>query len=132
MATVVKEIHTRASADAAWDAIRDVGALHVRLVPGFVVDTALVEGGAVRVVTFANGLVAHEPIVALDDSRRRLAWTARGGHTTHYHASAQVFAEGTGARVVWIADFLPHGAVTAIEGAMAAGAAAMEAALDGR
>jgi hypothetical protein len=35
-------------------AVRDVGALHTRLVPGFVVDTKL--EGDVRVVTFGNGL----------------------------------------------------------------------------
>src|SRR5262249_28453542 len=65
MATIRKEMVVRADAAAVWDAVRDVGALHERLVPGFVVDTKL-EPGA-RVVTFANGMVARELIVTVDD-----------------------------------------------------------------
>lgn len=42
-----------------WDAARDVGALHTRLVPGFAVDTQLEEGA--RIVTFANGVVREPP-----------------------------------------------------------------------
>ena len=53
MATVRKTISTTASPDAAWSALRDIGALHTRLVPGFVVDTKL-EPGA-RIVTFGSG-----------------------------------------------------------------------------
>ncbi len=59
MASIRKEITTSASPDQAWDALRDVGALHTRLVPGFVVDTKI-EPGA-RVVTFFNGIVVREP-----------------------------------------------------------------------
>lgn len=39
MATIRKEIPITASADKVWDVIRDVGAIHIRLAPGFVVDT---------------------------------------------------------------------------------------------
>jgi hypothetical protein len=75
--------------------------------PGFVVDTKL-EPGA-RIVTFANGMVVREPIVAIDDVAKRLVWSAEGGLTKHYNASVQVFAEvGGRTRVVWIADFLPE------------------------
>jgi hypothetical protein len=55
MAAIRKEILTAARPERVWDALRDVGALHTRLVPGFVVDTRL-EPGA-RIVTFANGMV---------------------------------------------------------------------------
>jgi hypothetical protein len=58
MATIRKEISIAARAEEVWDAVRDVGALHTRLVPGFVIDTRL-EPGA-RIVTFANGMVARE------------------------------------------------------------------------
>ena len=107
MASVRKEIETDAQVQDVWAAIRDIGALHTRLVPGFVVATR-VEPDA-RVVTFGNGLEIREPIVDLDDSAQRLVWSAEGAGTTHYNASVQVF-EGTGggSRVVWIADFLPH------------------------
>ncbi len=70
MASVTKEIMTKARPEDAWAAIADVGALHTRLVPGFVVATRL-EPGA-RVVTFANGAIAREPIVTIDAAARRL------------------------------------------------------------
>jgi carbon monoxide dehydrogenase subunit G len=129
MASVQKEITTRARPDAVWDAIRDIGALHTRLVPGFVVDTQLVPGA--RVVTFANGMVVTEPIVDLNEAAQRLVWSAQGGRLAHYNASVQVFArpEG-GCRVVWIADFLPHEAAAMVEPMMAQGMAAMQRALD--
>src|SRR6202011_3410886 len=107
MASIHKEIHVRARPDQVWSALRDVGALHTRLVPGFVVDTRLEPGE--RVVTFGNGMVVREPIVDIDDHTRRVVWAAIGGPLTHYNASAQVFADADGqTRVVWIADFLPN------------------------
>ena len=106
MATIRKEIPVKASAADAWDAIRDIGALHTRLVPGFVVATTL-EPGA-RVVTFGNGMVAREVIVDVDEERRRVVWSATGGSMTHHNASAQVIADGGATRFVWIADLLPH------------------------
>jgi hypothetical protein len=39
MASIRKEITTTAHADDVWAALRDVGALHTRLVPGFATDT---------------------------------------------------------------------------------------------
>ena len=108
MASIRKEIVIEASPKRVWDAVRDVGAVHERLAPGFVVDTRL-EAGA-RVVTFANGLVARELIVDVDDEARRLAWAVVGSpRLTHHNASMQVFDDGDrGSRVVWIADLLPH------------------------
>jgi carbon monoxide dehydrogenase subunit G len=129
MATVRKEISTRARPEDVWAAIRDIGALHTRLVPGFVVDTRL-EPGA-RVVSFGNGMVLREAIVSLDDAARRLVWSAEGGRTTHYNASAQVFVDGHGAcKVVWIADFLPDAVAADIDAAMDSGAVVMRATLD--
>ena len=105
MATLHKEIHVEARPEAIWNAARDIGALHTRLVPGFVVNTQL-EGNA-RIVTFGNGMVVRELIISVDDQRRRLAWTAIGGRTTHYNAVLEVLADGSGARVVWTIDLLP-------------------------
>ena len=105
MATLHREIHIEARPEAIWDAARDVGALHTRLVPGFVVDTQL-EGNA-RIVTFGNGMVVRELIISVDDQRRRLAWTAIGGRTTHYNAVLEVLADRSGTRVVWSTDLLP-------------------------
>jgi len=106
MATLHNSVLINATPGAIWDAARDVGALHTRLVPGFVVKTEL-EGDA-RVVTFGNGMVAREPIISVDDERRRLAWSAQGGRTTHYNAVLQVLAQGSGSRVEWTTDLLPN------------------------
>ncbi len=76
MACIRREILVEARAENVWAAVRDVGAVHERLAPGFVVDTRL-EGDA-RVVTFANGLVARELIVDVDDDARRLSWAVVG------------------------------------------------------
>jgi carbon monoxide dehydrogenase subunit G len=124
-----EEILTEAPPAAVWDALRDVGALHTRLVPGFVVDTKL-EPGA-RIVTFGNGMVIREPIVGIDEETRRVVWTAEGGQMAHYNGAAQVFARPDGtSRVVWTADFLPDEAAAFVGEMMAQGAAAMKAALD--
>ena len=108
MASIRKDIVIEARPEVVWDAVRDVGAVHERLAPGFVVDTRL-EAGA-RVVTFGSGLVARELIVDVDDAARRLVWAVVGSpRLTHHNASMQVFPEGDRrSRVVWIADLLPN------------------------
>src|SRR6476646_2325236 len=117
MGSICKKILTKAAIEDVWSAIRDIGALHTRLVPGFVTDTKI-EPGA-RIVTFGNGMVVRVPIVTLDDVALRLVWTAEGGRTTHYNGSAQVFAEPDGsARVVWTVDFLPDSLAPALDGMM--------------
>jgi carbon monoxide dehydrogenase subunit G len=129
MASIRKEILTSARPDQVWDAIRDIGALHTRLVPGFVVDTRLEPGE--RIVTFGNGMVVREPIVDIDDKAQRLVWSAIGASLTHYNASVQVFPEGAGqTRVVWIADLLPNEAATAIDLMIEQGMAVMKNTLD--
>jgi hypothetical protein len=113
MATIRQEIFIEARPETAWDAVRDVGALHTRLVPGFVVGVRLEDGA--RVVTFGNGSVAREVIVSIDDDERRLVWTIVGGKMTHHNGAVQVFAEGAAAcRFVWTTDLLPNEVAPAI------------------
>lgn len=129
MASIRKELVTQAGIDEVWAALRDIGALHTRLVPGFVVNTQLAPGE--RIVTFGNGMVIREPIIDIDDSARRLVWSAIGGPLSHYNASAQVFQDTTGqTRLVWIADLLPNEAADTIEQMMEQGMAVMKATLD--
>src|SRR5437016_9764842 len=130
MASIRKEILLESSAENVWAAVRDVGALHHRLVPGFVVDTRLEEGA--RVVTFGNGMVVRELIVDVDDDARRLAWSARGGRLTHHNASVQVYETERGGptRIVWICDLLPNELREAIHGMIEQGLAAMKRTLD--
>ena len=107
MACIRKEILVDASPEDVWAAVRDWGALHERLAPGFAIDTCL--DGEDRIVTFANGVVLREVLVDLDDESRRLAWSIVAGPYTHHNASAQVFPEGEHrARFVWTADLLPN------------------------
>ena len=128
MASILREVRIEAAPETVWDALRDVGALHQRLAPGFVTDVRLEEGA--RVVTFGNGLVARELIVDLDDSARRLVWSVVGGKMTHHNASAQVFADGEGSRFVWIADLLPHEVAPAIAAMMDQGLAVIKRTLE--
>jgi carbon monoxide dehydrogenase subunit G len=129
MASVRSEILTTAPAEAVWAAIRDVGALHTRLVPGFVTDTKL--EGRVRIVTFGNGMVIREPIVTIDDAGKRLVWSAEGRMTTHYNASVEVSGrDGGSTRVVWTADFLPDDVAGTIASAIDTGMAVMKKTLD--
>jgi len=131
MASIRKEILLDARAEDAWDAVRDVGALHTRLVPGFVTDTRLEKGA--RIVTFGNGMVVRELIVDLDDTARRLVWSASGGRLSHHNASAQVFADGDKrSRLVWTADLLPDELAGEIRTMMEHGAAAMKKAIEKR
>lgn len=129
MASIHRETHIAAPADAIWSALRDVGALHTRLVPGFVTDCVL--DGEAREVKFANGMQVRELIVSVDDAAMRVAWSAVGSRLSHHNASAQVFAEGEGgSRVVWIADLLPHELAPAIAAMIEQGLAAMKAHLE--
>jgi len=131
MATIRKEIEIIRDRSYVWDAIRDVGAIHRRLVPGFVVDCKL-EGDS-RIVTFANGKVVREVIVTVDDETCRHAWSARGEPFTHHNASIQVFAEGAAkCRVVWIADLLPNEITDTIEKMILQALDVMKQTLEGR
>lgn len=130
MATIHRDIEIDAPARDVWDAVRDVGMPHRRLTPGVLTDAHL-EGDA-RVVTFANGLVARELIVSIDDDRRRVAYAATGGRLTHHNASMQVFEAGTQrSRLVWITDLLPDAMAAPISELIELGAAAMQRTLRG-
>jgi carbon monoxide dehydrogenase subunit G len=114
MATIHREVHIQADPEKVWSALRDVGALHTRLCPGFVIDTKM-EGDA-RIVTFGNGRTARELIVSVDDERRRVAWAIAGGAFVHYNGAAQVIplAEG-GCRFTWTSDLLPNEVAPTVE-----------------
>ncbi|HEX8036708.1 MAG TPA: SRPBCC family protein [Ktedonobacterales bacterium] len=109
MATIRKGIMIEATPEKVWEAVRDVGPVHRRLTPGYVVVTCI--EGDTRILSFANGNVVRELIVAVDDEARRLAYAVVESRMplVHHHASFQVFAEGADhSRLVWITDVLPH------------------------
>ena len=124
MASIHREITIAAKPEELWAALRDVGAIHERLAPGFVTDVQMEDGA--RLVTFAGGQQARELILSVDDERRRVAWSVVGSAMTHHNASAQVFPEGDGTRFVWIADLLPHELEPRIAAMIEAGLAAVK------
>jgi hypothetical protein len=133
MATIRKQVVVDVAPELAWAALRDVGAVHTRLAAGFVTDCRLEDGARSRVVTFANGLVARELIVTVDEAERRLVWSAVGGRLAHHNASAQVFAEGeAGCRFVWVADLLPDELAPVIESMIEQGLVAIRKTLEAR
>ncbi len=109
MASVQKEIIIDADPADVWAIIGDFIDGPVRMAPGFVTDSRLDEPD-VRIATFADGTVARERLIALDDQTRRVAYSVIGGtmQPTHDNASMQVFPHGDGrSRFVWIRDVQP-------------------------
>jgi hypothetical protein len=128
MASIHKDFFIDAPAHDVWDALRDFGALHTRLAPGFVTDCKL--EGETRNVTFANGTTARELLVDCDDDRRRLVYAVISERVKQHSASAQVIPESEGrCRFVWITDVLPHEIAPYVSAQMDAGAAAVQKAL---
>jgi carbon monoxide dehydrogenase subunit G len=128
MASIRLEMSLTADPAKVWDAVRDIGAIHTRLAPGFVTDVKMESD--TRFVTFANGMVAKELIVDVDDQARRLVWSVVGGSMTHHNGSLQILTEGGGSRVIWIADILPHELKGPIQAMMQQGMDAMKKKLE--
>ena len=129
MATLREVLHLRTPAPRVWDAVRDVGELSRRLVPGFVTEARL--DGNARVITFANGTTVREEIVSIDDDARRLAYAIPNGRFLHYQGTVEVEEDGSGSRLVWTVDLLPDEYADGIRSMMRQGANVMRATLDG-
>ena len=130
-ATIRIETYVDVPPAFAWEAIRDVGAVHTRQARGFVVDTVLRED--VRTVTFVKGIdppVVKERIVSIDDDTRRLAYGAIETRAAFHSASLQVLADGGGSRLVWLADILPAAFKDLVRRNMELGMAAMKKTLE--
>ncbi len=130
MASIRKQVLIDASPDAVWAALSDWGALHERLVPGFAVDAKL--DGKDRIVTFANGAVLRERLIASDERERRLVWSIVDGPYTHHNGAAQAIPEGDRTRFVWTADLLPDDLADATAGLMEQGIGVVKATLEAR
>jgi len=129
MASIRTETTIDASPDEVWDAVRDWGALHTRLVPGFVTDVRL--EGRDRIVTFFNGATVREVLVTLDDTARRLVWSIVDGPYTHHNGAAQVLPDADGTtRFVWTADLLPDAAAERTKAMMEQGTATVRRTLE--
>jgi carbon monoxide dehydrogenase subunit G len=124
---VRREFAVAAPPAQVWDVFRDLGAVHTKLAPGFVVDTVV--DGDRRTVSFANGVVVTERIVSLDDQDRRLAYSIVGGTAEHHNASFEVHCAPGGSTVVWTTDVLPDAAADTFARMMDAGVPVMQQAL---
>jgi hypothetical protein len=108
MATIRHEVVIKAAPQHIWDVIRDIGAVHERLLPGRVVRTRV--EGAERYLTFPDGHVIRELIIAIDEQSRRLAYAVTSGARPpleYHHASFEVRGEGEHGRLIWTTDVLP-------------------------
>jgi hypothetical protein len=128
MATLRRQIALDAPAATVWSALRDFGAVHTRVAPGFL--TKLEMDKDDRIVTFFNGLVARERLITADDEDCRLVYAVVEGRASHYNAAVQVFPEGDGSRLVWTIDLLPDDLAPAIGGLMDHAAGFMKKALE--
>ena len=129
MATIRKDIPLKVPAAQVWDVIRDVGATHTRLAPGVVLNTRMEEGA--RVVTFANGHVARELIVTVDEETKRLVYSVVGGTATHHNASFQVIPTADNqTSLVWITDVLPDNVVAPLSAMIDAGSTVIQRTLN--
>ena len=125
MASIHKDIFLDASPSDVWDAVRDFGAVHQRLVPGFVLDCRL--DGDARIVSFANGTSARELLVDCDDKRHRLVYAVISERIKQHSASVQVIADGDNrCRLLWTVDVLPHEIAPYIDAQMDQAALAMQ------
>lgn len=131
MASVRKEISIGVAPERVWAAVRDVGPVHRRLMPGYVVDARL--EGDFRILTLLGDGEVRELIVDIDDGACRLAYAVVEGRMpiAHHSASFQVFAEGEDrSRVIWGTDVLPNDLATEIRTRVERGAAVMKRTLE--
>lgn len=126
MTSLRQDVAIDMATDDVWAALRDFGALHERLVRGFV--TACESDGRERLLTFANGMVVRELLVGVDDEDRRLAYAIVDGFT-HYQGTATVVPDGAGCLLVWRVDLLPDERAADVALLMEHGAAAMRSTL---
>ncbi|HET8535747.1 MAG TPA: SRPBCC family protein [Solirubrobacteraceae bacterium] len=128
MATIRIETTIDAPPADVWDALRDFGALHTRLAPGFAIDTKL--EGDDRLVTFFTGTTVRERLISRDDAARRLAWTIVDGPYEHHNGAAQVLEEDGATRFVWTSDLLPDTTAEPTRAMMQQGSEAIRRALE--
>ena len=128
MVSILREVTLNLPADAVWKRLREVGKAH-ELFAG-VLTAGSIEG-EVRTVTFANGMVAREQILGIDDASRRVAYSVIEGAFTQHAASMQVLPAGEGAsRLIWFSDFKPDALAQMVTPLMEAGLTAAKTNLE--
>lgn len=122
MATARAELRIAADADAVWKVVGDFETGPLKMPPGHVIECRT--DWDIRTVVFADGTVARERLVAIEDSQRRIAYAVLGGTVKpeHDNASMQVVPLGyRSCRLIWIHDVLPNDLAKALAAAMREG-----------
>ncbi|QDV74378.1 SRPBCC family protein [Botrimarina mediterranea] len=128
MASLYQETLLNQPASKVWQALRDVAKTH-ELFAGVLTDCRV--EGDLRTVTFANGVVVEERIIAIDDDRQRIAYTVLGDMFEHHSASMQVIAVSESeCKFVWFSDLLPDSRAEVVAPLMRGGCAAVRRSLD--
>ena len=133
MATIIRDVTIDTEPAAAWDALRDFGALHERLARGFITACKMVSSDT-RAITFFTGAEARERLIGIDDDTRRLAYSIIESrlNMTHHNGAAQITDDGTGrTRFTWTVDVLPDEVAPRIAEMMGAGLTSVKATLEG-
>ncbi len=129
MVTIAREVSLKLPAGEVWARLKEVGKPH-ELFAGVLVEGEI--AGDVRTVTFANGMVAQERIVGVDEAWMRVAYSVIEGPFSLHGASMQVVAQGDGeCRFVWFSDFKPDGLADMVGPLMEQGLAAVKRNLEG-
>lgn len=123
MATIHREIEIACDLERAWRELRDFSAAG-RLFAGVLTDCR--EEAGLRTVTFANGAVVQERLIAVDDARHRIAYAVVNGSFTHHSASMALRPAGDKVVFVWTSDFLPDEIKPRVEALVDAGCAAIK------
>lgn len=127
MASIYEEIQLNVPAATAWAAVRDIGNVHTRLVPGYAAKVVL--DGDRRILTMSNGNTVIEIILDINEKAYRLAY--RVVETVmaleFHHASFQVFpVDDASCKLVWITDFLPNNLEPEVRARVSRGAQVMK------
>jgi hypothetical protein len=119
MASIRIEFTIDVDAARAWRVVGDWARGPVCMARGHVVSSHA--EGSVRVVKFANGFVARERLVALDDDERRIVYSVIGDtmRPEHDNAVMQIVPDGADrCRFVWLHDVLPDELAEPLRAAM--------------
>lgn len=124
MASIYRDAVIDVSADVAWAALRNVDAVD-RPFTGVLTGCTLEDD--VRTVTFANGMVARERIVTVDDAHRRVVYSALNEAFVHHSSSMRIVPKGERQCLfIWISDVLPEQAAERITPLVDAGCQAIK------
>ncbi len=130
MTTLIRQFTVDAGLDQAWAAIADVGAPN-RLID-FLGEVRL--DGNRRTCSLGEQGVLDEWIVAVDETRRRVAYSIRASpfDFDHHHASMEVASGEGGTVFTWTTDFLPDERAAALTPVIDAAIASITRSLSGR